>query len=355
MKVEVEGVTWLFPPMLRTRAARGFTKALEGLLAIVTALIFGSILLLPHERSLQIIYSSTAQSQGLIGTFLKAVLHRPLVVDYGDPSFVRDTGIVRRVEKVFERISISRSDLVVSVDPVIAEYVLQEYRKKAIFLPNGYDANLFRRNPPHERSPSAVRIITFVGKMDLSIYRLDILLNAFRFLIEDLPTARLRIVGNGPDIAYLKSLARQLHVNGSVEFLGFVPHGDVPRWLRQSDVCVHITNDMCTGIKVSEYMAAGRPVIIAAPWWNRYSQFLKNRVNCVMVPLVAEDLATAIADLLTNPRMAEDLATNGFVTVSPWTWETVARMKITLIEELIRRRELEPRHMKSQTSRWIGR
>jgi hypothetical protein len=87
-------------------------------------------------------------------------------------------------------------------------------------------------------------------------------------------------------------------------------------------------------VKVTEYMAAKRPVVIAAPWWNRYGQFLENRVNCVMVPLVAEELASAIVSLLANPLVADRLATNAFMTASPWTWEAVAQKKIVLIEVL---------------------
>jgi hypothetical protein len=38
---------------------------------------------------------------------------------------------------------------------------------------------------------------------------------------------------------------------------------------------------MCTGIKVAEYMAAKKPVVTAAPWWNMYSELLENGVNAL--------------------------------------------------------------------------
>ena len=334
MKAEVDGVTWFFPPVVRTGSAREFLKALEGLLSIASTLMFGAVFLLSRRKGLEVIYSSTAQSQGFIGSFLKTVLHLPLVVNYGDPAFVRDTGLVRKVDRVFETITMSKSHLVFAVDPVIAEYVLREYAKTPIFLPNGYDAELFRGTCDYRATPSGFKIITFVGKMDLSIYRLDILLNAVRLLRDRFSTVRVTMIGNGPDMARVKSLARQLGVERCVEFLGHIAHEDIPRWLAGSDVCVHITNDMCTGIKVAEYMAAKKPVVISAPWWNRYDEFLENRVNCVMVPLVAEELAAAIADLLTSPSTAETVAINGYKTGFPWTWESIARRKMELIAEL---------------------
>jgi glycosyltransferase involved in cell wall biosynthesis len=334
MKAEVDGVSWIFPPVVRSSSTRGFFKALEGLLSIASTLMFGTLFLLPYEGTIDVVYSSTAQSQGIIGDLLKIILHRPLVVNYGDPAFARDTGMVRIVDGLLETIALSKSSIVIATDPVVAEYVLKECGKRAIFLPNGYDASLFRGTPDSTREPSDQKIITFVGKMDLSIYRLDIMLNALALLKDKFPTIRLRLIGSGPDMVRLKSLAMRLGVQSSVEFVGLVPHDDVPRWLSRSDVCVHITNDLCTGIKVAEYMAAKKPVVIAAPWWNRYSEFLENGVNCSMVPLIAEELAVAIADLLANPFRAASLATKGYETVSPWTWEAIAQEKMRLIMRL---------------------
>jgi glycosyltransferase involved in cell wall biosynthesis len=343
-KAEIDGVTWFFPPALRTNSAKGLPNAAEGLVSMASTLMFGLLFLLCEGMRPDIIYSSTAQSQGLIGSFLMTVLGRPLVVNYGDPAFVRDTGIVRKIERFFEIVTFSKADLVFATDPVIVEFVRQEFGKKAIFLPNGYDADLFQNPSNNRRTRSGFKMIVFVGKIDLSIYRLDVLLKALRLVTDRLPDVRLRVIGSGPDRVRLKSLASQLAIEKFVDFAGPAPHEAVPQQLADSYVCVHITNDMCTGIKVTEYMAAKRPVIIAAPWWKRYNQFLENGVNCIMVPLAAEDLAAAIHRLLTNPRIAEGLATNGFMTASSWTWETVADMKMALIEELIGQGYHDPAH-----------
>jgi hypothetical protein len=331
-RFDIEGVTWFFPPVLRTGSTRGILKALEGLLAIGSTLVFGAILLLTCESSVDLIYSSTAQAQGFIGSFLSTALRKRLVANYGDPAFIRDTGLVRAFEKLLETVTLSKSDHVFAVDPVIVQYVETEYGKNVTFLPNGYDSKLFRKAIDYKASRSGKKIIVFVGKLDLSIYRLDVLLNALSLLRDKAAlSVMLRLIGKGPDMTRLKSLATDLGVRESVQFLGAVPHGDVPRWLATSDICVHITNDMCTGIKVAEYMAAKRPVVIAAPWWNKYRRFLGNGVNCVMVPLDAERLADGIAHLLTHPRVAEHIAATGYKTSSFWTWENVARRKMELI------------------------
>ena len=337
VKVVVDGITWVFPPVLRSSLARGFLKVLQAVFSIVSTSLFGTILLLSSRGAIDVIHSSTAQSHGLVGSFLKTVFHRPLVVNYGDPAFVRDVGVVREFQRLLEIATFSKSDLVLANDPVIADWVSKEYGKHTIFLPNGYDADLFRGATDHAARGSGFKVITFVGKIDLSIYRLDILLKAIRLLRDEFPNVRLRVIGNGPSMIEVKSLARQLDVETCVEFVGLVPHEEVPRWVAESDICVHISSDTCLGNKVLEYMAARKPVIIAAPWWNRYSQFLENRVNCVMVPLIAEELARAMAELLASPRTAEMLAVSAFRTVSRWSWDTVCQERIVLMKELSER------------------
>jgi glycosyltransferase involved in cell wall biosynthesis len=144
------------------------------------------------------------------------------------------------------------------------------------------------------------------------------------------------MIGDGPDVARLKHLATDLGLRESVEFVGLVPHKDVPRWLSESDTCVHVANDMCTATKVTEYMAARKPVVIAASWWNKYRQFLENGVNCVLVPLDAEKLAAAISHLLEDSLKAEQMAENGFKTMSLWTLKNMSDKKMALIEKLTR-------------------
>lgn len=50
----------------------------------------------------------------------------------------------------------------------------------------------------------------------------DLAIQAFRHIVREIPAARLRIIGDGPERAKLEKLARTLNVIDHVEFLGFV-------------------------------------------------------------------------------------------------------------------------------------
>ena len=60
-----------------------------------------------------------------------------------------------------------------------------------------------------------------------------------------------------------------------------------------------------------------------------------NGINCAMVPLEAERLANTMAHLLKHPRVAQRIAAIGFKTISPWTWDAIARKKMALIKQLM--------------------
>lgn len=69
--------------------------------------------------------------------------------------------------------------------------------------------------PPLTSSPT----VSFVGRL-LPKKGVDVLLRAFVRIVEELPAARLQVLGDGPERAALERLGADLGVAGSVEFLG---------------------------------------------------------------------------------------------------------------------------------------
>ena len=101
---------------------------------------------------------------------------------------------------------------------------LSEYGLKGVdvcLIPNGVDTLHF--HPVSEQADrDATRDATVVCVAKLRYQKgIDILLHAWRFLIEQMPEARLLIVGDGPLLGSLQELARELKIASSVEFVGF--------------------------------------------------------------------------------------------------------------------------------------
>ena len=87
----------------------------------------------------------------------------------------------------------------------------------------------------------------------------DVLLQAFRIILDQGVTARLIIGGDGPERAMLVALVQQLDLASRVEFHGWVD--DVAAFLDNGDIFVLPSLDEPFGIVVLEAMARGKTII----------------------------------------------------------------------------------------------
>jgi glycosyltransferase involved in cell wall biosynthesis len=74
------------------------------------------------------------------------------------------------------------------------------------------------------------------------------------------------IVGAGPALASVKSLASELGVADLIHFTGNIPFSSVPAYIASFDICLtpdpsNAYNDSCTTIKTMEYMALSKPTV----------------------------------------------------------------------------------------------
>ena len=332
--VPISGVLRVYPPAIRLGQSNPLSKLFQGVFNMISTLLFGGFLAVSGLIQPNVIYSSTAHAQGLIASFLSGLKCVPLIVDYGDPAFVREAGIMLKINSFLERIALSRASVVVSTDPVTSRYLVVRYNRHPAFIPNGYDRSFLTDSVKASTRADRKQLITFVGKIDVSLYRFDILLEAFKQVLDKAPDTKLRLIGPGEDGGKLRNLMSRLGIDDSVEFLGFVQHRVVARLLDEAAVCVHLTNDTCLGLKVFEYMARRKPVVIASPWWHLYDDFLKNYWNCILVPLSPTDVANAMSKLLTDSGLAQTIADTAFKMIQDYTWDKVADDMLTLMKGL---------------------
>jgi glycosyltransferase involved in cell wall biosynthesis len=172
----------------------------------------------------------------------------------------------------FERFAYRVADTVVSVFPAAAPHYLARGMApvKLRVVPNGASPDALleptRPAPEHVRAVTASGAFTvgFVGTLAVA-NAIEPLVEAARILAgEDI---RFVIVGHGSEGARLRSLATGLP---NVTFVGPVDKADVPATLRTFDLCYigyHRSPLYRFGIssnKVFDYMAASRPIVLAA-------------------------------------------------------------------------------------------
>lgn len=163
------------------------------------------------------------------------------------------------------RPSLRRIDRMVSVSSAAAAFAKLTFHKDTQVLPNVFDYRLFHEAKPFERYNDDKLTILFFGRL---VPRKGgrVLLEAFALLAKEknMPPMRLVICGKGPDLPRLHKFANQHDLQDAVEFTGFVPEEDKPRFYASADITVFPSSGgESFGIVLLEAMASGRACVLA--------------------------------------------------------------------------------------------
>jgi len=140
--------------------------------------------------------------------------------------------------------------------------------------------------------------VTFAGNTGL-VQGLDTMLEAARLLLPRTDIA-LRVVGDGSDLPRLRKLAEQLGLT-NLRFLGRLPSSKMPAILGASDALLVVLRpgtltDLALPTKTLAYLAAGRPVLVAAG--GAAEQLVREcDAGLIVRPGEPQDLALAVSQL----------------------------------------------------------
>jgi glycosyltransferase involved in cell wall biosynthesis len=87
------------------------------------------------------------------------------------------------------------------------------------------------------------------------------LLNAFQALLPGCPQARLLLVGDGPQGAEIRQLARRFGLMERVVFTGLVPPLEVARYVGIMDCLAHLSSREALSRALPQALAGGKPVV----------------------------------------------------------------------------------------------
>ena len=252
----------------------------------------------------------------------------PTVVTVHGPMY--ESSLTRVMGSFLSRRAFAKGDVVTVVNPDLLDYVRPDLGPKAPLLeiPNGVDAERVRalarsaslQGPWAERVAGARRsgspVLCFVGRLE-ERKGPDILVRAVEELKRSHPGVQCVFVGEGPMDGQLKGSSKEMGLDQSVVFPGFVSN-PYPA-MDQSDVVLTNLSEELEGISLVhlEALALGKRVV------TRFdAQKLKAFGDHVTLT-TSEDpqaLARAIQESLDRPssRVAG-------VDLTPYSWESVSK------------------------------
>jgi glycosyltransferase involved in cell wall biosynthesis len=288
--------------------------------------------------------------QGLTAWILARWKRVPFLFEVRDlwPAFAVAVGVLRqpfliRASEWLERFLYRHADRLVVNSPGFIEHVERRGGRRVELVPNGADTAMF---DPSLGGVDFRRQYSLEGKF-VALYAgahgmsndLGVLLEAARRL-QDRPEIRIVLLGDGKEKPGLQARAAEIGLE-NVLFVPPVPKTGMPYALAAADACIAILKPVelyqtVYPNKVFDYMAAGRPVILAIGGVIR--QVVETAWAGIAVPPGdAGSLAQAVRLLADDPLAGRQMGERGRTYVEAhFDRASLADKLLTLIEDMSR-------------------
>lgn len=226
-------------------------------------------------------------------------------------------GFFWKLMVLFERMNFRTADVVISTNQSYREIALTRGSKASedvFVVRSGPDLTRLVRMPASDRWHNGRdHMVGYVGVMG-DQEGLDLLLEAAREIVHDQGRdVQFVLVGGGPALDDLKTMARDLKLEDHVSFTGRAPDETLFDVLSNADVCVNPDrvnpmNDKSTMNKILEYMAFEKPIVQFEVTEGRYSAA---EASLYAASNDTSDMAAKIMSLLDDPETSAEMGRIG--------------------------------------------
>ncbi len=274
--------------------------------------VAGKVRCLIKEIAPDILHSHYAGVNGLLGTL--SGFHPHLVTAWGSDVLLARASIVKRPLLKF---ILHRADLI-TCDAEHMRHAMEKLglsSEKIERINFGIETDKFFRQDSDRKvrekydlgdDPSVISLRNLEP-----IYDVETLMRAIPEILKNIPKAKFIIAGTGSQEQFLKSLASQLGVAGSIRFMGRYNHDILAKYLNAAHVYVSTSlSDAGISASTAEAMACELPVVITDSGEN--SLWVRNGENGFLVPVKEPDiLAEKIVRLLKEEELRRQLGSLG--------------------------------------------
>ncbi len=270
--------------------------------------------------------------------YSRVVKKVPFIVTYHGDWIGGFGGVSRRIgvclfNKFICDFILSSADSIIGLSDhhILDSRFLRKYATKISVIPNGISVEEFKIALSKKECkkklnlPIDNRIILFVGSLT-PIKAPDVLLRAFRRVVDEVPDAYLVFVGDGYYRKELEKIAKQVNVHEMVKFVGYVGKNDDKKicyYYKSSDIFVLPSISEAFPLSLLEASASGLPLVGSE--LECFKAIIEDGYNGVFAKSNNEvDLANKIIYLLLNSGVRETMGENSRKKVKLFSWRQVA-------------------------------
>jgi glycosyltransferase involved in cell wall biosynthesis len=245
--------------------------------------------------------------------------HHDLAPEMYDARFPRTAKpIVHRALLALERLTFRTADHVIATNESYKTIAIERGglpEDRVTIVRNGPEPGRVQRVPPDaELRSRGATIIGYVGEL-APHDGVDYLIRALAHLVnnEERRDFHCVVIGSGTSLPGLRDLASDLGIDSFVTFTGWIPDEQLMSYLSTADICVdpdpsNPFTDRSTMIKMTEYMALGRPIVaFDLPEHRRTAQGAALYAR----PNEEADLAAKLVVLMDDPALRRRMAEIG--------------------------------------------
>ena len=284
------------------------------------------------KLDLDIIHTQTEFSIGIFGRIVAKRLDIPVVhtyhTMYEDYMHYVSRGImIKPVSELAKKISklYCRDCSAIIVPTVKVKDALEQYglKRHIDVIPTGINIEPFRRGNYKKELINDIKksfgineiqpVVLFIGRIAKE-KSVDVIIKSMKELIKKIPSCKLLVVGDGPELENLEALSKELGIENSVVFAGERPYADIGKYYQMGDVFVGASLTETQGLTFAEAMAAQVPVV--AKYDKNLDGIIQDKVNGRLF-YRDENLAEILFEVLTNKDEATLMAKNAYDGIEP--------------------------------------
>ena len=158
-------------------------------------------------------------------------------------------------------------------------------------------------------------------------------------MVEEIPEAKLLIVGDGPQRPKLVQIITELGLEKQVIITGFQPYQTMPQYINLATICINpfLINDDTMDIfpaKMMQYVACGKATVATA--LRGITTLLPGESHGVVYANSADEMTREVISLLKSAERRQQLGDAGLNQVREiYSHQKIAHELETILEEVI--------------------
>jgi glycosyltransferase involved in cell wall biosynthesis len=311
--------------ILRTYVYRGWHRSFFHRIFSFISFMISSFLVGLGRKKVDVVWGTTPPLfQGFTAWILARLKGAKFLFEVRDlwPKFAVSVGVLRnpiliRLSRDLERFLYRNADRIVINSPGFRDHVLDRGAKIVELIPNGVDTDMFSPEMADNefRGQAELRgkfVVTYAGAHGES-NDLDVVLGAALILCDN-KEIRFVLIGDGKEKSSLIEKSKNMGLD-NIFYYPPVSKLKMPGILASADVCVAILKPIDAfkttyPNKVFDYMAAGKPVLLAIDGVIR-DVVEAAGAGIFVPPGNSEALASAVEEMWQNPKEVKRMGAAG--------------------------------------------